>query len=165
MTSLCRYRPVGARPQGTDRTFGGTPGTTVQAGLLTAWEVTINNQLGRIYTADNTLAANAVTTGELEITASLTFLATAAQALTEFTNWGAGTKRLVRIEHQDETGFIETTFRRFVTIDIPGAWTAYDLGQVEENVRAYRLSLQYVYDSVLAAGVQIRCQNNRTTAY
>jgi hypothetical protein len=53
----------------------------------------------------------------------------------------------------------------FVTVDIPGAWEAVDLGQTDENTRAYELSMQYVYDPTNAFGVQVRAQNERAAAY
>lgn len=145
--------------------FSGTPGTTVVSGFLTNWNVQIMNNLGRVYTAGNTQAANRVIAGELDVTATLTVDADSAQAITEFNNWVAGTQRMVRLEFQDETGFIETTFRKFVTIDIPGAWTAVALGESGDGVRRYGLSLQGVYQSTLAAMIQIRAQNNRTAAF
>lgn len=145
--------------------FGGTAGTTVVAGSLINWSVTIGNNLGRKYTADNTLAANSVTSGELAIDATLTFEAAPATALTEFGNFNTATKRLVRLEFQDETGFIETTMRRFVTIDLPGVWTAIDLTGEDAGTRVYQFTLSYVYDSALAAGIVIRAQNSRTAAY
>lgn len=145
--------------------FAGTPGTTVINGFLTNWTVTLNNNLDRVYTAGNTLAANRVIDGELDVTAQLTVDATSAQALTEFNNWIAGTKRMVRLEFQDETSFIETTFRRFVTIDIPGAWTAQNIGGSGAGTRRYELSLQSVYEPTLAAMIQIRAQNARTAAF
>jgi hypothetical protein len=145
--------------------FGAAPGTTVIAGTLINWKVNLSNNLDRKYTADNTLAANKVTQGLIDITADLTFEAVTATAATEFANWDAQTKRLVRLEFQDETAFIEGAFRRFVTVDIPGAWSAVDITGDDANTRTYQLSLQYVYDPTNAFGLQIRCQNARTAAY
>ena len=145
--------------------FGGTPGTTVVAGTLINWSVTLNNNLGRKYTADNTLAANSVTQGELAIDATLTFEAAATQGLTEFGNFDIATKRLVRLEFQDETGFTEAALRRFVTVDIPGVWTAVDLTGEDAGTRVWQFNLSYVYDATLAAGIQIRAQNMRLLPY
>lgn len=145
--------------------FGGTPGTTVMAGTLISWDVAFRNNLGRKYFADNLNASGAVTVGELEIECTLVFEASPAAALTEFQNWDAATKRLIRLEFQDETRFIEGAFRPFVTVDIPGGWTAVDLGGDDEGTRSYELGFNYVYDSVLAAGIQFRAQNMRATAY
>ena len=145
--------------------FAGVPGTTVVPGFLRNFTVTLNNNLNRVYAAGNTLAANRVIDGELDVTASLTVDADSAQAITEFNNWAAGTDRMIRLEFQEERSFIETTFRRFVTIDIPGAWTAQNIGGSADGVRTYELSLQSIYQSTLAAMVQIRVQNARASAF
>lgn len=144
--------------------FGGTAGTTNIAGTLVNWTVEISNGLGRKYFADNSNATGAVTIGELAVKANLTFEASTSQADTEFTNWGAATKRLVRLEFgQNEV--IETTYKKFVTIDLPGAWDAFDLGGTDEGTRVYQLGLQYVYDTTNSYGLQIRAQNARTAAW
>lgn len=144
--------------------LGATPGTTVQAGSLINWSVKLNNNLGRKYFADNSNAAGGVTIGALGVEASFTFEASEPEALTEFNNWDAATKRLIRLEFgQNET--IQTTFKKFVTLDLPGAWSAVDLGQTDEGTRVYSFSYGYVYDTVLAAGLQIRAQNNRAAAW
>lgn len=144
--------------------FGGTPGSTQITGTLINWEVEIDNQLGRKYFAANTLAAGAIPIGELMVKAKLTFEAAAAQAATEFSNWDGATKRLVRLDFGNNE-VIETTYKKFVTIDIPGAWEAFDLGGSGEGTRTYELGLQYVYDPTNAFGLQIRAQNARTAAY
>jgi hypothetical protein len=144
--------------------FTGTPGTTVIAGTLVNWDVTIANGLRRIYTADNVNAASAVSVGELEVTANLTFLASPAQAATEYANWDGATKRMVRLLFKG-AAVIEGTLYPQVSIDLPGAWSAFDLGQAEENVRAYQLSLQYVYSPTSAFGVRVQLQNSRTAAW
>ena len=86
-------------------TFGGTAGTTQVTGTLINWEVEIDNQLGRKYFANNTQNVGAITVGELAVSAKLTFEAAAAAALTEFNNWDAGTKRLVRLGFGEYEGF------------------------------------------------------------
>lgn len=145
--------------------FTGTPGTTVVTGFMTNWSVSINNNLGRVYTSDNTLNANRVIAGELDITASITVDADSAQAITEFNNWSTAVGRMVRLEFQDETGFIEGAFRRFIRIDIPGNWTAVNLGASGDGIRHYELSFQSVYQSTLAAMVQVQVQCPRTQAF
>ncbi|NJN53282.1 MAG: hypothetical protein HC804_00115 [Anaerolineae bacterium] len=144
--------------------FEGTPGTTQVTGTLVNWEVEIDNQMGRKYFAANTNATGAVTIGELEVKAKLTIEASASQADTEFTNWNAATKRLIRLDHGNNE-LIEGALYKFVTIDLPGAWEAFDLGGEDEGTRVYELSLQYVYDPTNAFGLQIRAQNARTAAY
>lgn len=254
--------------------FNGTPGGTVIPGVLRNWTVTLNNNLGRVYTADNTLAANRITSGELDFTAQFTFDAFPSRALTEFNNWAAGTQRLVRLEFlgpADEiepganevqtltttgtptggnftlvvlgqtTGTINHTAaagdvasainnalavlgtghtvstsggplptgipitfsgaqvsgrdippitvgtnaltggtspapaiaqttagrsgRKYVQIDLPGAWTAVNLGGSADGVRTYEFSFQPIYQTTIAAMGQILCHNNRATAY
>ena len=144
--------------------FGGTAGSTAASGVLVNWEVEITNGLGRKYFADNTKNAGAITINELEVKAKLTYEASATAAATEFANFDAATKRLVRLEFgQNEV--ISGSDKKFVTIDIPGAWEAVNLGGTDENTRVYELSLQYVYDTTNAYGVQIRAQNARATAW
>lgn len=254
--------------------FSATPGTTPIPGVLRNWNVSNNNNLGRVYTADNTLAANRITSGELDLTASFTFDAYAARSATEFSNWAAGTQRLVRLEFlgpadgieaganevqtitvsgtptggtfvvrllgQDITlnfddtstevqtainaalavlgtghtvtvagaGFpgaaatvtfggaqvsgrdipimtlttnsltggtapdvaLATTTpgrsgRRQVQVDLPGAWTAVNLGGSADGVRTYEFSFQPIYQSTIAAMMQILVQNDRASAF
>lgn len=144
--------------------FGGTAGSTNIAATMINWEVSFRNQLARKYFADNTNATGAVTTGELEVTARLLFEASASQSATEFTNWDAATKRLVRLEFGQNV-IIDGSDKKFVTVDIPGAWSVFDLGQTDENTRAYELELTYVYDSTNAYGFRVRAQNARATAW
>jgi len=141
--------------------FGGTAGTTPAPLTMINWSVTLNNNLSRVYTADNTQAANRVISGELDVTASFTVDSDSAVAIAEFNSWVAGTKRLVRLELQDESAFIETTLRRFVTIDLPGAWTAVNIGGSAQGVRAYELSLQGIYNSTMASMLTVRSQAAR----
>lgn len=254
--------------------FTATPGTTPVPGVLRNWTVTINNNLARVYTADNTLAANRITAGELDMTAQLTFDAYQSRSLTEFNNWAAGTQRMVRLEFlgpadgieaginevqtltatgtpaggsatinilgQDVvivynstntqaqtainaalavlgTGYTVTvtggpwpgslltvtysgaqvtgrdiptptlttnaltggttpsvTFgtttagvsgRRHVQVDLPGAWTAVNLGGSADGVRTYEFSFQPIYQTTLASMGQILVQTDRTTAF
>lgn len=144
--------------------FGGTPGSTQVTGTLINWEITLDNQLGRKYFAANTQALGALAVGELMVNAKLTFEASAAAAGTEFTNWDAATKRLVRVMFGDNE-VISGADKKFITIDIPGAWDAIDLGGTDEGTRTYELGLQYIYDPTNAFGFQIRAQNARATAW
>jgi hypothetical protein len=239
-------------------TFGAAFGGTLISDALMSWSITFDNQLDRVYVANNTLAANRVTTGELNVNAQITFDAAAAQALTEFNRWQAGTKVGVRLEFVGPAADIEVqtltlttpvgnllptfmgvtgagvaspytaaalqtslramstiganevtvtganggpftiTFtgrwaeydvplitatmstsgtavavqttpgrsgRRYVQIDIPGAWTSDDLSGANDGIRTYSMELQSVYDATLASMISINCQNNRTTAY
>jgi hypothetical protein len=147
-------------------TIGGTPGTTNIASTLINWNVQFNNQLGRKFTADNVNAMNKATIGELTCTAELVFEASQAISLTEYNHWFnndvAG--RLVRLEFGNNT-ILEAALTSFVTVDIPGKWAAFDLGQSGDGTRCYGLRLNYKYDSVLAAGFQLRAQNARAAAW
>ncbi len=144
--------------------FGGTPGSTQLTGTVINWSVEINNGLERKYFAENTQDAGAITIGELEVKASLLFEASPAAAATEFSNWDAATKRLVRLEFgQNEV--IDGADKKYVAIDLPGAWDAFNLGSTDKNTRAYELSLQYVYDTTNAFGLQILAQNARSAAW
>lgn len=144
--------------------FGGTAGSTQVTGTLINWEVEIDNQMARKYFAGNTQNANGVVVGELEVKAKLTFEAAPSGTGTEFTNWDGATKRLVRLMFGDNE-VIDGSDKKFVTIDIPGAWDAFDLGGSDEGTRVYELGLQYIYDVTNAFGLQIRAQNARTAAY
>lgn len=254
--------------------FASTPGSTPIPGVLRNWTVTINNNLSRVYTADNTLAANRLTAGELDMTAQFTFDAYQSQSLTEFNNWAAGTQRLVRLEFLGPADEIEAganevqtlsttgtptggtftlvvlgqttgtiafnasasaiqtainnalavlgtghtvtvtggalptnapitftgaqvsgrdipaitvgtnsltggtspvpaiaqttagrTGRKYVAVDLPGAWTAVNLGGSADGVRTMEFSFQPVYQTTIAAMGQILVHNARTSAY
>lgn len=147
--------------------FAGTPGTTNIAGTLVNWDVTIKNNLDRKYFADNTNATGAVTIGELEVEAKLTFEASVAQALTEFNNWDAATKRLVRLQfgNNETISGTSTPLKYLVNIDMPGAWGAVDLSADDAGTRVYELTLHYVYDSTNAFGVRFIVDNARAAAY
>lgn len=145
--------------------FAGTPGTTVKAGVLVNWEVSIKNNLSRKYYADNSNVAGGVTIGELEVEAKLTLEASDSDALAEFNNWAAGTKRLVRLQFGNNELAGAATAKYLVSIDLPIAWTAIKLGEVDENTRVYELTGSYVYDPTNLFGVQIRAQNQRATAW
>lgn len=144
--------------------FGGTAGTTQVAGTLINWDIELDNGLTRKYFAANTNTTSAILTGEIAVTAKLTFEASPAASLTEFNNWVAGTKRLVRLDFGNNVLITGIHYYQ-VTVDIPGAWDAVDLGGTDEGTRTYELSLQYVYDTTNAYGLQIRAKNTRATAY
>lgn len=144
--------------------FEGTAESTQISAALLNWEIEITNGLARKYFADNSEDAGAITISELGVSANLTLEASAAQAATEFANWDAATKRLVRLVFGNNE-VIESTDKKWVKVDLPGAWDAFDLGGTDENTRTYELSLQYVYDPTNEYGVQILAQNARGTAY
>jgi hypothetical protein len=143
---------------------GGIAGGTEQSNLLINWEVTLNNNLGRKKWANNTSFYDAVVVGEIGVEARLLIEAAAAQAATEYANWIAETLRLVRLEF-GQNDVISGGDKKFVTIDIPGAWSAIDLGQTDKGTRAYALSMSGIYDVVNDFGLQVRCQNARAQAW
>lgn len=144
--------------------LGGTPGSTQVSNTIINWSIELGNGLERKYFAQNTKDAGAITIGELEIKAKLLLEAAASPALTEFDNWNAATERLVRFEF-GENEVIDGSDKKFITVDMPGAWDAVSLGSTDKNTRAYELSLQYVYDLTNAYGLQIRAQNARSAAW
>lgn len=77
--------------------LGATPGVTLIGGTLLSWTIEVDLKPGRKYTADNTLAANGITLGELGVTAKLKFEAASPQAAVEFANWDAEVPRLPRL--------------------------------------------------------------------
>lgn len=144
--------------------FGAAPGSTNKADLLINWDVTFNNNLGRKKWANNTSYYDATVVGKIGVEATLTLEAAAAQAATEYANWVAETLRLVRLEF-GQNDVIDGSDKKFVTIDIPGAWSAFDLGQSDEGTRAYQLQLSGIYDVTNSFGLQVRCQNARAAAW
>lgn len=145
--------------------LGGTPGTTLVSNAVLNWQVAINNNLDRKFFAGNTQQAGGIVFGDFEVSAQLTFEASAAIAATELANWEANTPRLVRLEFLDVANGIETGFRRFVTIDLPGHWSEPDLAGEDKGTRTYQFNLMQRYDNTNAFDVQIRLQNARTAAW
>jgi hypothetical protein len=74
------------------------------------------------------------------------------------------TGRLLRLEFGQNVT-IASTYKKFVTVDLPGYWQAFDLGGEDEGTRAYSLQLQYAYDPTNAYGIQVRAQNARAVAW
>lgn len=103
--------------------FTATPATTPIPGVLRNWTVTVNNNLARVYTADNTLSANRLTAGELDMTAQLTFDAYQSRSLTEFNNWAAGTQRMVSLEFLGPSAEIEAGANEVQTLTATGTPT------------------------------------------
>lgn len=149
--------------------LGSTPGSTLVSGTLLSWDITIDNSVDYKYTADNTLAANAILLGNLVCTATFKLEAAPQAALTEFNNWdNAGSAnpvyRMIRLQFGNNT-VLNGAFKTFVTVDLPGSWSAIDLGQTDGVTRCYSFSYQYVYSPNDSFGIQFRCQNARTAAY
>lgn len=139
-------------------TMGGTPGTTQLLGTLINWNVAIDNMITRKYHAQCTQDATNVALGEFGVTATLTFEAAPSTTKTEFDNWDGQINRLVRLDFGCDAD-------TFITVDVPGAWSAVDLGGEDEGTRVYELSFQGLYDVTNAYGLQIIAQNQRATAW
>lgn len=145
--------------------FGADPtGFTSTAGLLINWDINFAFNLGRKYTADNTLAASSLPVGVIGAEATFTFEAFNADALTQFTNHRNATKIAVRLEFGNNQT-IETTFKKTVWVDLPGAWLSKDLGGTDEQTRTYEFRYRYVRDNTQAYAYRITCRNNRLTAF
>ena len=144
--------------------LGDTPGTTQVTGTLINWDIEIANNTKRKYFAENTQDAGAIIIDALDITGKLTFEASNAAAATAFADWDAVTEKLLRLDFGNNE-VISGADTKFVTVDLPGAWDALDLGGTDEGTRVYELSLQYIYDPTNAFGLQIRAQNARSAAW
>lgn len=144
--------------------FGGTPGTTPLAGLLN-WNIQIQRNLGRVYTANNTLGANRVAPGKINVSGSFLVDAQDAAAQQLLTDWDAETYRMLRLEW-GQNEIIETTLKRFVTLDVPLALSDPGLNAEDQAIRAYEFTFNGLYEpTTLAAMLQLRAQNTRLTAY
>ena len=58
-----------------------------------------------------------------------------------------------------------TGSRSAVHVDIPGHWTAVDVGGEDANTRTYQMSLGATYDTTLGYMLQVLCITNRLTAF
>lgn len=144
--------------------FGSSTYTTYPA-LVFAYNITVGNNLGRVYTLNNTLNANRTSTGLIDITASLTFDASDAQGQQVIADWQTDGRRVIRLTFVGATNDIETGQTSTFMIELPGAWTAPDMTGETQGVRSYAQPMQYVYDSVLGAGIKITTINARTTLW
>jgi hypothetical protein len=144
--------------------FGATPGTTVYPVAMRSWDITLNNGLQRQYFADNTLNAGAITSSELEIDATVVFRASPALVKTEFDNFESQLERIVTLRFGNNE-IVEDAFKYYVEVAIPGIWTGVDLGGNQNGMRTYSMGFSFVYEDVLAAGIQIVARNNRATAF
>lgn len=149
--------------------LGAVPGTTLVNGTMLSWDVTIDNAVDYKYTASNTLAADSILFGELACTSTIKMEASKQAAITELLNWdNSGSAnpvyRTLRLQFGNNT-VLNGAFKTLVTVDIPGSWTAVDLGQTDGVSRCYQFSYSYVFSPNDQFGVQIRAINARTTAY
>jgi hypothetical protein len=97
--------------------FGATPQSVlVPWGVLINWDIRIQNQLGRKYTAMNTKAASAITFGELAVEGTLLLEGNAATTVQELAYWNADTKRLVTLEFLGPANEIEPGINEIQTL-------------------------------------------------
>jgi hypothetical protein len=141
-------------------------GTTAIAAAQSVinWDVTINNNLGRKFTAANVNAMQAAIIGALTVEGSVTFEAAGAQAMTEYNNFVSAAKRRMRLRFGNND-VIETTFNHFFDLDIPLVWTSMNLLAEDAGTRTYEAGFSGVLDSVTGFSVRIRAQNARTVAF
>lgn len=145
--------------------FGDTPGSTQVSDLLVSWDITLNNNLARKYTAANRLEAQGLRYGDFEVSANLKFEAASDDAITQYANAVAPDLVVARLVFGDNHE-IETSFRSAITLDIAGAWTVDDLSGTDANTRIYGMKLDNVYEGeTLLASFAALLRNGRDTAY
>ena len=147
--------------------WGTTVAPTELPGTLMNYQVQVNRNLSRVYTADNSLAANAVILQTLNVTATYTVKAASASVAAELSAYTAESNRLVRVSHigpVSETGMDAGTSRT-VDIDVAGKWTGRQLSGNDQGVATYQFNMQGQYDSVVAFTTRLRCLNARASAF
>jgi hypothetical protein len=144
---------------------GDTPFATPIPSILRAWTIRFVNNLARRYGGNFTQQALDVAFGSFDLTADITLLADNAAALAEDVNRRNRVPRLVSVLMRDDAA-IEGAIYPSVRVDMPGYWTVTDRGQQGGGLwREYRLTLQGIYDSVLANMVALTAVNTRTSVY
>jgi hypothetical protein len=137
--------------------IGGSAGTTPLTAAMINWEITFDNKLDRKYFANNTQNVGAIPIGEFDLKAQLTMEAVSADTLAEFNNSQSTTPRLVQLKFGSDGSS--------TMLNIPGVWTAEDLGQKDKGTRVYRLSMDYIYDATNAFGFQVVVESARGGAF
>lgn len=142
----------------------GTYGTTLIQHAITMWSVSFDNQLGRKYFADNTLATGKVTVGRVNLTAEIGIEASEAIAATEYANWNAVTKRSVLLRFGNNS-VIAGADKRKIDLTVHGAWSSADTNQEGAGTREIRLGLMGVFEPTMGDVVNWRLVNSRATAW
>jgi hypothetical protein len=142
----------------------GTYGSTLIQQAITMWRVAFNNNLGRKYFADNTLATGKVTVGRVDVTGEIGIEASEAIAATEYANWDAGTKRTVLLRFGDNS-VIGGGIKRTIDLTMHGAWSAADTNQEGEGTRELALSLTGVFEPTQGDVIHWKLINARPTAW
>jgi hypothetical protein len=89
-----------------------------------------------------------------------------AAAFTEYQNWDTNTKRLLRLVLGNNGAVIGTSANKpQLILDIPGTWSAVDLTPEDNNSKAYKFTMDYIYDPTNAFGLQAIVHSARATAY
>lgn len=128
--------------------------------LVMGASFTMNNNLDRVFTLRNSQAAKRVSVGLMDASGTVTFDAADAAAASELVNWRTDVKKVLRLTLQSQTA-IEGALFPSVIIEMPGQWTAPDLGGTTQNVRSYSFPLQYVLDNNLGGGIRVTVRANR----
>jgi hypothetical protein len=142
----------------------GSYGVTLIQHAVTMWQVAFNNNLGRKYFADNTLATGKVTVGRVDVTGEIGIESSEVIAATEYANWDAATKRSVLLRFGNNQ-LIGGGFNRHMDLTIHGAWSAADTNQEGEGTREIRMGLTGVYEPTTGDVIQWRLVNGRPTAW
>lgn len=146
--------------------FGDDPeaGITYIDGTLINWNISLNNNIERKYHGQNTKNSTGLAIGSPAITAQVMLEAASPDTWAEFKKWRKNQLRILRLVFGNNQE-IEAGFNKYVSVDLPGAWTAVDLGQNDRGTRTYQFNMTYVTDPALGSGLQIVCQNARTAVF
>lgn len=145
--------------------FGGTAGSTIKAGTLISWSITIKNNLSRKYYGDNTTAAGGIVLGKFDVEAEFVFEANSI-GYVEYQAWDAATKKLVRLVLGNNGAVIGTSsVKPQVKFDIPGAYAMADLSGDDAGTKVYKLTLNSIYDPTNAFAFKAIVSNGLATAY
>lgn len=142
----------------------GTYGTTLVQHAVTMWRVAFNNNLGRKYFADNTLATGKITVGRVDVTGEIGLEASEAIAATEYANWNAVTKRTVMLRFGNNQ-VIGGGITRHIDLTVNGAWSSADTNQEGVGTREIRLGLTGVFEPTQGDVIHWRLVNSRATAW
>jgi hypothetical protein len=142
----------------------GAYGTTLIQHAVTMWRVAFNNNLGRKYFADNTLATGKITVGRVDVTGEIGLEASEAIAATEYANWDAATKRSVMLRFGNNE-VISGSNKRHVDLTVHGAWSSSDPNQEGAGTRELRLGLTGVFEPTQGDVIHWRLVNSRATAW
>jgi hypothetical protein len=149
----------------------GTSVYTAHSDLAMTYSLTMGRNLGRVYTLNNSLNANRISSGLLDVGATIGVDAVGAFADDIVARWRNDQKNVLKIEFVGpSTGtagvdIIETGQPYMVRFEIPGAWTSPDMSAEQQGVRSYNFPFTYVYDANLAAGIKVTVRSGKTTLW